>query len=232
MTLRLSICGFVWLTLLFPLGNIATAAVYQYADENGSLHFTNVPTDPQYQMILPPDKGAGSSQGSAARKKYTAADFEKLVADRSQRHGMDPKLVEAVIQVESEYNPRAISSKGAQGLMQLMPETARDLGVQNAFDPAQNIDGGVRYLRYLLDFFGWDLDLALAAYNAGINRVLKHHEVPHIVETQAYVKKVKKTYDRKPSSLPPPPRREIVHRVISETGDVVFTNTPEAYESY
>ena len=231
MILRLSISGFLWLTLFFPVGSIATAAVYQFTDENGSLHFTNVPTDPQYQMIRPPDD-SGSSPGSAKRKKYTAADFEKLVADRSQRHGMDPKLVEAVIQVESEYNPRAISRKGAQGLMQLMPETARDLGVQNPFDPAQNIDGGVRHLRYLLDFFGWDLDLALAAYNAGVDRVLKYKEIPPFVETQMYVKKVKKTYDRKPSSLFPPPRREIVHRVISETGDVVFTNTPEAYESF
>ena len=228
-------------SLVFPLfgillsGGLAQAAeLYQYVDETGALHFTNVPTDPQFRMIVPPAKDPVVSRSDKGKKKYTPADFEGLVADRSQRHGMDPKLVSAVIQVESEFNPKAVSKKGARGLMQLMPETARDLGVTDPFDPAQNIDGGVRYLRYLLDYFAWDLDLALAAYNAGMNRVLRHMEVPPIVETRNYVRKVKATYNRdlsQTASLRLPERRT-VQKVVLTDGDVVFTNTPEAYGIY
>jgi soluble lytic murein transglycosylase len=207
------------------------AEVYQYEDEGGSIHFTNVPTDPEFRMIVPP---AGTSASSSKRSgKYSATDFKNLVKERSYRHGMDPDLVEAVIQVESDYNPRALSPKGAQGLMQLMPETARDLGVIDPFDPAQNIDGGVRYLRYLMDFFGWDLDRALAAYNAGVNRVVRYGDVPPITETKSYVRKVKQTYNKRTSpSGPAAPAQKSIYKVFSETGEVVFTNTPEAYTTF
>lgn len=115
--------------------------------------------------------------------------FESLIADAATRHSVEPGLVRAVIRAESGFNPRAVSRAGAQGLMQLMPETARGLGVRDAFDPAQNIEGGTRYLRHLLDQFG-DTHLAIAAYNAGPGSVKRYGGVPPFPETQAYVRRV------------------------------------------
>jgi soluble lytic murein transglycosylase-like protein len=117
--------------------------------------------------------------------------FEPLVQEYAARHGLRPDLVRAVIQVESGFNPRATSPKGAMGLMQLMPATARELGVVNAYDPAQNIRGGATYLRQLLDRYNGNELLALAAYNAGFNAVDRHGgQVPPYTETRDYVRKV------------------------------------------
>jgi len=121
----------------------------------------------------------------AARTRY-ALDIREI----SARHGMSPALVEAVIRVESAFNPQAVSRKGARGLMQLMPETANALGVQDSFDPRQNIDGGVRHLRRLIDRYPGDLQLALAAYNAGVGAVDSHGGIPPYPETQQYVRRV------------------------------------------
>ena len=187
-----------WIILAFLfsfLGFITTvtdvkAEIYTYEDENGTVHFTNVPTDPQYRMIIPPKEKKGLS-GLNGRIQ---GDFNKLIIEKSYKYGLDPALVKAVIAVESDFNPKAVSEKGARGLMQLMPVTARELGVYNSFDPVDNVDGGIRYLRYLLDYFNWDIDLALAAYNAGISRVLTHSGIPPIPETMRYVSKVKSVY--------------------------------------
>jgi len=175
------------------ISNHVNAEIYTYEDDNGTVHFSNVPTDPQFTMIIPPKeepKQAGSKDKQNSRK----GEFNKLIADKSYQYGLDPALVKAVIAVESDFNPRAVSEKGAMGLMQLMPLTAKDLGVSNTFDPAANIDGGTRYLRYLLDYFNWDIELALAAYHAGKSRVERHFGIPPIPATHAYVKKVKSTY--------------------------------------
>ncbi len=118
------------------------------------------------------------------------ADIEALIEEQARRHGLSPRLVQAVVQVESGYNPRARSSKGAMGLMQLMPETARELRVSEPFDPAQNIRGGVTYLRRMLDQFSGNMTWALAAYNAGPSRVEQYGGVPPFRETQNYVRKV------------------------------------------
>jgi soluble lytic murein transglycosylase-like protein len=117
-------------------------------------------------------------------------DFERLVAEAAQRHGLDPALVRAVVGVESGFQPEAVSSKGAQGLMQLMPATARDLGVIDPFDPAANLDGGSRYLSSLVARYEGDLTKALAAYNAGMGAVARHGGVPPYAETRRYVQKV------------------------------------------
>jgi soluble lytic murein transglycosylase-like protein len=122
-------------------------------------------------------------------------DLAALASRIARKHGLDPALVLAVAGVESAFQPRAVSPKGAQGLMQLMPGTARELGVVDAFDPAQNLDGGVRYLRALLERYSGDLRLALAAYNAGAGAVKKHGGVPPYRETRSYVEKVMKRYD-------------------------------------
>jgi len=127
-------------------------------------------------------------------------DLRELAAAAARRHGLDPGLVLAVVSVESGFRPQAVSPKGAQGLMQLMPGTASSLGVADAFDPVQNLDGGTRHLGQLLTLYGGDLARALAAYNAGEGAVHRHGGVPPYRETRAYVKKVLERYrgEKKP----------------------------------
>ena len=138
------------------------------------------PTDFKYQVQEP--------------MNATKVEIQRLVSESCTKHGVDPKLVMAVIQQESGFNQNAISKTGAQGLMQLMPATAKSLGVQNAFNPEQNIEGGVKYLKGLLDRFHGNKILALAAYNAGPNAVKKYNGIPPYKETQNYVKNILKNY--------------------------------------
>jgi soluble lytic murein transglycosylase-like protein len=127
------------------------------------------------------------------------SDLAALATAAARRHNLDPGLVLALVQVESAFQPRAVSRKGARGLTQLMPGTARELGVKNAFDPEQNLDGGARYLRQLLTRYGGDLARALAAYNAGPGAVDRHQGVPPYPETRQYVRRVLDRYnDKKP----------------------------------
>lgn len=132
---------------------------------------------------------------SSARVPKAPEHLQPLISDAARTHGVDPRLVAAVMRRESAWNPRAVSPVGACGLMQLMPSTAKYLGVSNVFDPRQNIDGGTRYLKTLLDTFNGDLDLTLAAYNAGPGAVAKYNGVPPYRETKAYVKHVRATYE-------------------------------------
>ena len=124
----------------------------------------------------------------------TKTEIQRLVESSCEKHGVDPKLIMAVIQQESGFNQNAISKTGAQGLMQLMPATAKSLGITNAFNPEQNIEGGVKYLKGLLDRFHGNKILALAAYNAGPNAVKKYNGIPPYKETQNYVKNILKNY--------------------------------------
>lgn len=135
------------------------------------------------------------SRGHSLRPVAPPPEIEKLVRQSAERHQVDPKLVRAIIQVESDYDTDAVSNKGAMGLMQLIPSTAQRFGVQNPFNAGQNIEGGVNYLRHLLDLFHGDLTLSLAAYNAGPRRVLNQGGVPPISETVNYVRKVKSLYE-------------------------------------
>jgi soluble lytic murein transglycosylase-like protein len=122
--------------------------------------------------------------------------FGSLIAEAAAKHGLDPVLLESVIRAESGFDPRAVSSKGAQGLMQLMPATAAELEVGDPFDPHANVDGGARYLRALLELFGGDMGLALAAYNSGRGRVERSGDIPPIAETRRYVQRVLSYYNK------------------------------------
>ena len=160
-------------------GNIREALV--------SLRATRIPTRPF---------GGSVFQSGAALNGAVPADLSAHIADAARTHGVDPRLVAAVVRRESAFKVNAVSPVGASGLMQLMPATARFLGVKNVFDARENIFGGTRYLRTLLDTFNGDLDLTLAAYNAGPGAVRKYNGVPPYRETRAYVAAVRANYER------------------------------------
>jgi hypothetical protein len=160
------------------------------------------------------------------------AEIDGLVQEAANRVQIDPKLVHAIIQVESEYNPMAVSRKGAMGLMQLIPATAQRFGVANPFDPKQNINGGVTYLRYLLDLFRGDVNLSLAAYNAGENSVLRSGGIPSIPETRNYVRKVTELYGWQPEAENGREKtaqapQAVIYRYVDAQGVVHFTDGTE-----
>lgn len=168
----------------------ATADIYRYEDEEGVLHFTDAPTHKKFKIFLRDlrkDKQLRTRFRVASRNPQ---EFEHLITAASAKYGVSASLIRAVIQAESGYNPQAVSRAGAGGLMQLMPGTARQLKVADRFDPGQNVDGGVRYLKFLLDTFKGDVSLALAAYNAGLSNVAKYGGIPPFEETRTYVSRV------------------------------------------
>jgi soluble lytic murein transglycosylase-like protein len=161
---------------------------------------------------------------SAIMPSGEANDLDSMIEEAAGRHQIDPDLVRAIIRVESNFNPSAISPAGARGLMQLIPATARRFGVANPFDPRANLDGGIRYLKYLLGMYGGNLQLALAGYNAGEDAVARSRGVPDIRETQNYIRKVAELYPLRfvPSAAPPEPQ---ITKYVDESGTVHFSNT-------
>jgi len=213
----------------------ATAEIYYRIDESGIARFTNAPTTPDYRLLQP------GVLPSASR--LTAASIDGLIEAFAAEHSIDSALIRAVIRAESNFNHRAVSRKGAQGLMQLMPATIWRLSVGDAFDPHENIGAGVRYLRQLLDQFQGDLTLTLAAYNAGENAVLRYRGVPPYQETREYVKKVLSLYRRtreEPSRIrvasassratesPPPPA---LYKAHEASGAILYSNIPPIVRS-
>lgn len=216
------------LALATPAG---ASEIYRHIEPDGTIAFTNVPTDSRYQKI----EGETSRSAARARGTRRSAGFDARPADvitarggellpghrmeeainhHASLHHLSPALVRAVIKAESDFDPWAVSRTGAMGLMQLMPQTAVEVGVFNPYDPEDNIGGGTRYLRYLLDRFQGNLALALAAYNAGLHRVERHRGVPPIQETREYVVKVLRFYraflsERGPSPITSRPARFI-----------------------
>ncbi|MCB0326292.1 MAG: lytic transglycosylase domain-containing protein [Bdellovibrionales bacterium] len=179
---------------------LAHAEIYQVQDDQGNIRYTDSPPlETQYTVYTPKEGPILKHHGSGY---YVSEEYQRLsmheihnLADQvGQKYGIDASLIKAVIRTESDYDVRATSHKGAMGLMQLMPETARYLGVDNAYNAAQNIDGGVRHLRSLLEKYQGRVEMALAAYNAGESAVQKYNGIPPFPETQQYVKKVKKYY--------------------------------------
>ena len=180
------------LMFLISSSGISFADIYKYEDSDGVLHFTDAPTDRRFKIFIrdiQKDKRLRTNFGFT-RASRNPAEFEHIINSCAAEFGVDRSLVKAVIHAESGYNPNAVSSKGAAGLMQLMPGTAQDLKVADSFNPSDNIRGGVRYLRFLLDTFKGNVTLALAAYNAGLSKVAKYGGIPPYDETRNYVSKV------------------------------------------
>jgi soluble lytic murein transglycosylase len=175
-------------------GGEARADIYKYVDKKGVVHFTNLPSSPQYRLYKKNTHESNYINGPVSYKLGMGGDekrYDKVIESLCRKYEMDTALVKAVIKTESDFDPFAVSSKGAQGLMQLMPGTARDLQVRNPLDPNQNLQGGICYLRKMLDMFNGDMKLALAAYNAGFNTVIEcGWRIPNIPETRDYVQKV------------------------------------------
>jgi hypothetical protein len=199
-------------------------------EENGQQVYINVPSSsPSFVRKTGESRhpaAANAALGFSA--SISRFNIERAVSQTAGHYGLDPRLVDAVIRVESHYDPRAVSPKGAMGLMQLIPATAERFGVGNPFDPTQNIRGGVQYLRYLLNLFDGDLPLALAAYNSGEHAVERSQGVPDIPETQSYVRKVTQFYGKRgqvyahrPAAVP---AQAPVYQYLDREGVIHFTN--------
>ena len=167
----------------------AFADVYFYKDNQGVLTFTNVPNHGGYRRVI------RENNGTVAGPSALRGSYEELIRSASERYNVDADLIRAIIRAESDFRFDARSHKGAMGLMQLMPETARLHNVGDAYDPSENVEGGVRHLKMLLDRYQGDWQLSLAAYNAGSAAVEKHGGIPPFAETREYVRRVLRFYD-------------------------------------
>lgn len=165
------------------------------------------------------------SAGQSLGLDQTAEKYDSIIRSISNRYGIDPQLVHSIIRAESDYNPQAVSSKGAVGLMQLMPETAKAYGVKDLYDPIENIEGGIKYLSDLIKTYKQDHELILAAYNAGQEAVEKHNGVPPFPETVDYIQRVKAYWGQGA----PPRKKTIVYKFRDKSGRLVLTNDKNYY---
>jgi soluble lytic murein transglycosylase-like protein len=196
--LSLGVLGAGFLLLGSPSPSFAD--IYSYVDRDGTVHFTNIPGgDARYRLYMKSHEGRRRG-GMAVAPSDTSPErysrYSQAIREAATLYQIPEELVRAVIKVESDYDPRAVSRVGAQGLMQLMPETAQRMQVRDSMDPRENIMGGVRYLRVLANMFNGNLQLTLAGYNAGENAVVKHGGIPPFDETEDYVVKVLAYYRR------------------------------------
>ena len=199
----------------------AAAESFKLTEPDGTIHFTNAPNDPRYKRM---GFTSGTEAGFLRLPNGDTGPYVQEIRDAAERYGVPIKLVSAVIRAESGFNPRAVSPKGARGLMQLMPTTAATLGVRNSFDPRENIEGGVRHLRGLIDRFTNNLPLALAAYNAGEKAVEQYRGIPPYPETQDYVTKVLYFYGGPVEGGTTPPTR--IYQTVAPDGTIIYTNIP------
>jgi hypothetical protein len=214
------LCAALALVLVVNAGPTG-AESFKLTEADGTVHFTNAPSDPRYQRM---GFTSGTQAGFLRLPQGDTGPYVQEIRDAAERYGVPIRLVSAVIRAESGFNPRAVSRKGAQGLMQLMPTTAATLGVRNSFDPRDNINGGVRHLRGLIDRFANNLPFALAAYNAGERAVLQYGGIPPYPETQDYVTKVLYFYGGPVEGGTTPPTR--IYQTVAPDGTIVYTNIP------
>ena len=184
---KLTVAVVITVSLIFFISNPSPADIYRYRDKDGVWHFTNIKTDKRYKLFI-----------RSYRKKPAQyiKDYDGIIRQASRRFRVDPSLIKAVIKAESDFNQKAVSHKGAKGLMQLMPHTANDMKVENPFNPEENIFGGTRYLSLLLERYKNNKKLSLAAYNAGPEAVETYKGIPPYPETQAFIKRVLTYYNR------------------------------------
>jgi hypothetical protein len=213
--------------------------ILQYTDNDGVIHFSNVnvasgkkfkkiksPSPHSEAIMTTPCPASPAEEPSQNQKKPFSSSYSNLIKSACDRHGVDPNLVHAIVKVESDFNPFALSKKGAVGLMQLMPQTAFDWNVRNSYSPDENIEGGVRYLRYLIDRYEGNLTLALAAYNSGETAVQKWGTIPPFPETQNYVQKILRLYNGTGGSLTP---RYTIYVGFGDDGALVLTDDPSKH---
>jgi soluble lytic murein transglycosylase-like protein len=221
-------------TALWAGASPARAQIASVTDVSGRRMFVNAEPSPVIKLAPAPTRPPSiyiSGELSFLGKSKPAVSLdrdgvEKLVREAAERHRVDPALVRAVIETESNWNTSAFSRKGAIGLMQLIPTTAQRFGATDAFNPKQNVEAGVRYLRTLLERYNGNLDLALAAYNAGEGAVDRAHGVPSFRETRNYVQRVQNAYFRPGSGRSDGAfvRPNAIHREVEPSGRVIFTN--------
>jgi len=171
----------LWVLLVST--STSRADIYSYTDKDGVVHFSNVPTETGWKLII-----------KEKRFDPKSIKYQPLISKISKKYKVDNSLIKAIIRAESNFNPKAVSKVGARGLMQLMPETAEELNVNDSFNPKENIEGGVKYFKYLLDRFKGELPLAIAAYHAGESTVRKYNGIPPYSSTKKYVKNVLKFF--------------------------------------
>jgi len=206
----------------------SSADIYKYVDDSGVVCYTDAPLGRKSEQVSR-DKVV-TKKSRAAAVAAPAPDFVGYVHQAAAKYDLEPELIKAVIKTESNGNHRAVSRKGAMGLMQLMPGTANDLNVANPFNPEENIEGGAKYLKQLIDRFNGNLTLALAAYNSGPKTVEKYGAVPPILETRQYVKRVfsfyngKKTYAFSDTSNTPSKQYAPIYKIVLDDGTILFTN--------
>ncbi len=232
------------ISLLVFFSPAVHADIYKYVDEHGVICFTDAPFGRKTEKVSEEKKSGQRFDSRAPAHTYAkkmqvsvsagSADYSAYVREAAAKYEIEPELIRAVIKTESNGDHRAVSRKGAMGLMQLMPQTASDMNVSNPFSPEENIEGGTRYLRYLLEKFNGDITLAVAAYNAGPKTVEKYGNVPPISETIQYVKRVFALYRGKRSiplqGTPEPAAKNfkvptVVYKIVLEDGTVLFTNS-------
>ncbi len=233
MAKRIAIAACIYLGILALCASKAGAQIAKVMDDSGRRLFINdnppvklnlAPAKPRATIYLPAE--SSFTGRSRPAMNLTRDGAERIVREAAERHRMDPALIRAVIETESGWNPAAVSRRGAAGLMQLVPVTAQRFGVEDVFNPQQNIDAGARYLKLLLERYNGNLDLALAAYNAGEGAVNRHGGIPPFRETRNYVQKVQDAYFRPGSG-----RLAIawtsfraIHKETDAQGRIIFTN--------
>jgi hypothetical protein len=229
--------------VVFPYHS-AHAFIYQYTDENGTIHFTNVSVakGKKYRRVAEPGEtmprakpsprpvASPAAASSAVTSTNVPSAYLESINTACDRHGVDPALVHAIMKVESDFNPYALSRKGAMGLMQLMPQTAMDMNVRNSFNPEENIFGGVKYLRYLLDRYEGNVPLALAAYNSGETAVKRWGTIPPFPETQNYVQRIMRLYHGNGTTNGTSPRYT-VYMGYGEDGAYMITDDPSNHKN-
>jgi soluble lytic murein transglycosylase len=218
-----------FVTALTAGGEAAWADIYQYVDEQGVVHFTNTSGGGKHHRKVraesprPDNSPAQTPRPLSAPSGASNETYSEIINSACGKYGVDPSLVQAIVKVESDFNPFALSRKGAMGLMQLMPQTAMELNVRNSFSPRENIEGGVKHLRYLMDRYEGNLSLALAAYNSGENAVRQWGTIPPFKETQQYVKKILHLYNGTGKTFTP---RYTIYVGHGEDGTLLLTDNP------